>query len=455
MRMHNETATTGVAARWPSRFGTRSTLRGLPLPFLVRGYWESSAWVVIAMMAVVAVRVHELFPVLAAIRPALLAGVGGMTVLLMHSSEAVVYQATREPLVRLVTAYYLWTVLTFPFALWSGRAMNAYQVFIPLLLLVLAFAMSAPTRARLWQLQMGLVGACAFLSARLAVSGITIADNRLTSGGGYDPNDLASLMAFTMPLAAGIALRERGAKRLAAVVALPLLALIIAKTGSRGGAVALVMGMGVFILGQRSGRMRVTLTVLAMIGAIGLWSFGPPVFRARLLSMTELETDYNFSAYTGRKAVWERARGYIREHPLTGVGYENFPIAEGKTWEKIGEVGKWSAAHNAYLQAFAELGLIGGCLFLALLISAGRRAYALWRRSERRIALGIPDRPEMLAALMAFCTSAYFLSHAYSWALFALLGLIFLADRVTQADFATAGCLPDGVAPRRHLRGQE
>jgi O-antigen ligase len=285
------------------------------------------------------------------------------------------------------------------------------------------------------------------------MSGITVAEDRLTSGGGYDPNDLAALLAFTAPLAAGIALRERGKQRLAALATLPLLALIIAKTASRGGVLALVVGMGVFILGQR-GKRRVMLIVLAIIAAAGMWSFGPPVFRARLLSMTELQNDYNFSAYTGRKAVWSRARGYFLEHPITGVGYENFPVAEGETWERIGMAGKWSAAHNSYLQAFAELGMIGGCLFLALLLSAGRRAYALWKRSARRAALGIPDRPEMLAALMAFCTSAYFLSHAYLWALFTLLGLIFMSERVTRAEFAAAGYTPEPTAARRRPGGQ-
>jgi O-antigen ligase len=190
---------------------------------------------------------------------------------------------------------------------------------------------------------------------------------------------------------------------------------------------------------------------LMAVAVIGLWNFSP-TFSARIDSIINVEGDYNLTDETGRKAVWARGRGYIRENPLVGVGAGNFGVREGLYFQQeyFGQRGgKWSAAHNAYVQAYADLGLIGGSIFVALLIWGVIATLGLWR-GVRGMA-GLVHRPEYLAALCAFIASSVFLSHAYYFPLLALLGIIAVARR-GLLDGGDARLAAATRAPRRPLR---
>src|SRR5690606_29358979 len=96
---------------------------------------------------------------------------------------------------------------------------------------------------------------------------------------------------------------------------------------------------------------------------------------------------------------------------------------------------KWSTAHNAYVQVFAELGTIGGSIFVLILLGAARTALPFWRANPRKQERAPPiHRPEFLASMTAFAGGAYFLSHAYFMPVYAVLGIIALADRVRAAE---------------------
>jgi O-antigen ligase len=237
-------------------------------------------------------------------------------------------------------------------------------------------------------------------------------------------------MAITIPIAIGVARRERGKRRLFALGVTLVFSAVVVKTGSRGGALALIAGAVVFALGFGGARKFYALAGLAITLMVG-WAASPPDFRARMQSLTNVEDDYNYTAYGGRKQIWKRGRGYIMQHPLTGVGVGNFPIAEGEYARQLGRPAKWSAPHNAYLQAFSELGIPGGLIFVGLLFATAKRAWPMWRQTRSS---GEWHRPEYLAALAAFAAGGYFLSQAYFYLLFGLCALIALADRARLLD---------------------
>jgi O-antigen ligase len=294
--------------------------------------------------------------------------------------------------------------------------------------MLLAILLCSPDRQRVRSVVLGFCIAACVLGALTMVTGLSLggAEERLTTGGTLDSNDLAAVMALTLPFALGVLRRERGRKRLIGAGAVLLCTVVVIRTGSRGGALALAVGALLFTLGFPGTRKFFALGALC-VASLVTWQFAPHTFRDRMQSLTSVEEDYNYTAYAGRKQIWARGRGYIKEHPVFGVGVGNFSIAEGDFAAALGRPAKWSAPHNAYLQAFSELGLFGGALFVAILITSARRAWRMWYSTRSLPAEW--HRPEFFSAICAFAASAYFLSHAYFYPLFAICGMIALADR--------------------------
>jgi exopolysaccharide production protein ExoQ len=80
---------------------------------------------------------------------------------------------------------------------------------------------------------------------------------------------------------------------------------------------------------------------------------------------------------TGRTQIWDAVLS-IHTNPLLGTGYESFwlgPRIE-KVWQAAGMTGVIEA-HNGYLEAYLQLGMIGVCLLLGFVIAGYRN---IWKR---------------------------------------------------------------------------
>lgn len=420
--------TAPVAGPFP-RGRERPNLRPVRSP-----WWDAAPWLALLLIIVGAVRLHELVPPLRVLQPALLVTIGGGALLLVKSPPSVRRSLGRHPLMRLVFAYWLFMVATLPLAIYSGRALGVVKYFLPAVVLLAAVLVCAPTRQSLRRLQLGTVLATAVYAAYVLLFG-TSRSGRLDAGlGAYDSNDMAALLGLMLPLALGLIRTERRWVRLAVAGAAVLFLLAVIASGSRGGALGLGAGAIVYVLGLKSRRRFLGLGVLA-VATLLVWNFSPS-FQERMSSLTNLEDDYNTTHEYGRKAVWKRGRQYIRENPIIGVGAGNFPDREGLYFAEAYSGlrgGKWSTAHNAYVQAFAELGILGGSLFVAILLYGVRHAWRLWRgvRAGGRL---LVHRPEFLAGLAAYLVSGIFLSHAYFLPMVALLALTAMASASAAAD---------------------
>ncbi|MDF1502853.1 O-antigen ligase family protein, partial [Roseisolibacter sp. H3M3-2] len=422
----------------------------------LRGYWRHSAILAVLLTAVVGARAHELIPILPKVRPALvMAAVGGFLAL-TSTSPAVRRTALGDPLFKLPAAYFGWAALTAPFALWVGMSIKGLQGAVPALVACLVILLCEPTQRTVERLQRGFVLGCA-LTAVLAQTRGYSTDGRLTTGASLDSNDLAAVMALVVPLCAGLVARARNVMKLLWGGVLATLIGTLVMTGSRGGVIAIVVSTAVYVAGQ-PGRRRVLYALGAVLAATTAYSMGSATFKERMTSFfVEGQQDYNYTDWTGRRAVWQRARGYFVQSPVIGVGFQNFPVAEGETCKRMfpGRGCKWSDTHNAYLQAASELGLPGIGLFVAMLVAGARRAFPMWRSSAARAGRGAMHRPEFLAAMSGFAASATFLSHAYFYLMFALLALIALASRTAARVSAPVAYAPGEppVPVRRGVRG--
>jgi O-antigen ligase len=139
---------------------------------------------------------------------------------------------------------------------------------------------------------------------------------------------------------------------------------------------------------------------------------------------------------TGRQDFWQVAVDAFGEEPLRGHGAGTYEFS----WEQLRSLPQPSHdAHSLYLEAFAELGLLGGLAVLALVGTLLWTGFGAWR------AAGGPRR-EMYAALLAgqlaFAVGAaidWFWEIAAMGAIFFLLSAVLVAARCAQLAVAGGG----------------
>ena len=148
--------------------------------------------------------------------------------------------------------------------------------------------------------------------------------------------------------------------RRAAVAALLLVGLLAAQ--SRGALAALALALPVVPLAQRRKRAGLAL-VAALVLACGAW-----MAMGGRLSVLESR-----GLRSNRLALWADAARMAREFPVFGAGFNAFgtayvPYQTTDRYEWYGE------AHNEYLQAVTDTGLVGAGLVGVLLVTLIRRA---------------------------------------------------------------------------------
>jgi O-antigen ligase len=405
---------------------------------------------IFAFMVIVVFRLHELLPrVILLVRPALVMGPLVLWYVWRHSSPAIRMSMTRDKIMRGVAFYFCWAVLSVPFSLYPRLAYDTTFGFFPLLLLTAVVALLPANRRNLDAVLFMLMAGGGLLGiAALAVGNTS--GGRLQVTQSLDPNDLAAMMAMTAPLALGLAFRVKGWRRLCAIAVIFITALVIVRTDSRGSSIGFAVGMIMVILLSRGTRRLVGLLLVA-VGAVVLWNAAPSSYKERMQSLNDVGSDYNATDYYGRKQVWKRGLEYAATNPILGVGVGCFPVAEGNRLAKVGMRGKWSASHNAYVQALAELGFPGGLTFLFIMFSSMRMAirWSSWNRSRP-----VPpdeQRPELAACMFGLAVASFFLSFAYFWAWFAIWGICSLAGRAYIGALAHGGSVTKAPAGQRRL----
>lgn len=206
-----------------------------------------------------------------------------------------------------------------------------------------------------------------------------------------DPNDFALLLAFGCLISLWLAAdRGFGLPRVAWSIPLGVLGYAILLTQSRGGLLALAAGVMTWMASLVRARW-----VFIAVGVAGPLSL--PLLGGRLARMSiESETAQQ------RIHLWYDALEEFRGAPIFGIGTNTLE-------DRIGLV-----AHNSFVQAFAEMGLLGGMTFIAAFVMA----LLILRPQGRRDVLVLDDqlsrmRPYLLASVVTFSTGLYSLTRCY------------------------------------------
>ena len=167
------------------------------------------------------------------------------------------------------------------------------------------------------------------------------------------------------------------------LVAVAVVLAAMVGSGSRSCYAAAVIGVVVSALVYRRlpvgrrillavGIMMAIAVFIAVGAASGLW--------ARTLWTRIVVLSQRGLAEGGRDQIWSAGLQMGAEHPLLGIGIGNFPV------ELVMRKGRFMMAHNDFITHFAETGIPGILLYLAMLAAVVRLA---WRTAEPRLRAGL------------------------------------------------------------------
>ncbi|MFT7487384.1 MAG: putative inorganic carbon (HCO3(-)) transporter [Candidatus Paceibacteria bacterium] len=248
------------------------------------------------------------------------------------------------------------------------------------------------TRERLRMLLWVITLSFAFFGAKSGLVGVvTLGRMEILQGPGgmmMDNNDFALALAMSVPMMVMVGLSEkRQLLRKALLVCVPLTAITIGLTHSRGGFLALSTGTMIMIMRSRKRVMGFSLMLLVLRGGALL---GPSGVVNRVQSIGEYEED---SSAQARFAAWRTAAVMIRANPVFGVGFghfqDNYKRYDPANLDQTLKKSKSHVAHNSYLQIWAECGTPTFMLYLFMMLlcfldlwdvrrMAMRRYYASW-----------------------------------------------------------------------------
>lgn len=334
-------------------------------------------------------------------------------------------------LVAAVVAFMGWAVTSLLWSLDNALALDALLRWgLSFLLMAIVFTAARDRRSAV--LICGAFAVSAALSTVIGAAAGRSVDGRLT-GTLADPNEFAAFLVPALLIAGALAATAANALRRLAFAGVALICGVgILLTGSRGGIIAALAALAAWLVFGGRWRFRV-LAAAAVIGVVAiayLNAYADPATRDRVMQVTaqdELASDGG----TGRTDIWRVGLRAFDDNPVRGAGVGNYTEATPRYLDQPGLVRRSDfffetpkVAHNMYLQALVEVGIVGTSLFgLALLLvmrSAVRAARAFRRRGDDQMEL---LSRSLLAGLVGTLAADFFISGQYQRALWILAGL--------------------------------
>ncbi len=300
----------------------------------------------------------------------------------------------QQPLAPTVGAFVLWVLLSILWAYDKDDALRTTVSFLGLLGLMVVIGL-------LERRYLLLAWAGLAFSAALSVPGGYIlpapeGSDMAVSGrfgpGGAGPNTYSLIVAIAF-FAAYFGLLRR--HRIIAYLLIPVFLYGIFATGSRTGLIALVATPLLALLVPRlAGRLGWRTLLMYVLGAAAIAVIAlaiPSVAEIALERYSTLSQIQSEETWNGRWANWQGALDVIASHPVLGVGAGNYAEAalgysesvQAHSARKAATKGEPSGAtHNIVLGVASELGLVGLILFLGILFFLFNTAVPIAQRSD-------------------------------------------------------------------------
>jgi O-antigen ligase len=383
----------------------------------------------LGFMATLLLRPADIVPQLAVLQPAKIFALGALG---LWAIEKMVRQDATWPRCRL-DPYFAWLTVALLASSFTGTnppvSIALFQdVFVKVIILyvLLLNLVDSPRRAAATLTTIAAV--CASLGVYALHAKVTGQAQIEGSRAGFvgllgDPNDLALCLLMGMPFLATASMQVRGPTRWIYRILLVAVVAGIVSTQSRGG--FLGMGAAGFILLREKVRSRALQFGILAVGMAALMAVSGMSKR----SSGGGEGDGIDESAQGRLDAWKAGMRMAKARPLLGVGYDrfadNYPtyVTNAVIWGKL-------EAHNSFVKAFAETGILGFVPFMAMVVLSFRSAARLRRRrDELEDPLERSAVASLLPTMVAFWIAAFFLSQCWSWFTFILLALVAATER--------------------------
>jgi len=324
--------------------------------------------------------------------------------------------------------FFLWMILATPFSSWRGgstqRVIDYSRVGIIFLLIIGGLAVTwKDIRAVFFTI--AAAAAVNLATARLFTENINGRIELQASGTIGNSNDLAAHLLLVLPFVLFFVL-GRGRSVIVQIAGLGLLAYgvwVILGTASRGALVALFF-VALSILVRATLMQRIALVMVGILLTIGTIAILPGQTLARLGALFGEEHKEAGESADSRWYLFKKSLEYTMQHPLVGVGPDQFATFEGKSSLAEGHYGNWHATHNAFTQVSSECGIPAFLFFTGGLGSACFMVLRTYRKAKREGYTEIADACFCyLLAMTGYMVALVFLAGAYSFKLPAMVGL--------------------------------
>lgn len=264
----------------------------------------------------------------------------------------------------LALAFAIWSALSLSWSINVGTSLGRAVTFAQLAILTVVVWQYARTEVRQTALMQAYVlGAYVVAIGTLMSYATGLGIEGRYASEGFNPNDASCILALGVPIAWRLTVSSARGQALLNACYLPIAVVAALLTGSRGGFLALLIGLTIIPLSLRqlSPKARFGLSLLATGALVAAFLIVPQQLLERIGTTGQAVAEGDF---TGRIAIWEAGVQVFVEHPVLGVGAGTYSEAVEPM------LGKASLAHQTFLSVLVEEGSIGLALYGAMMIAA-------------------------------------------------------------------------------------
>jgi O-antigen ligase len=365
-----------------------------------------------------------------------LAMITALAGLIIATASGLVWRAFRVPSINLLVLFTAWMVVCLPFSFWKmGSIAELKDVWLKSLVVAVVVCAALQTIAHCRKAAYVLALGVSVILIMGMIYG-TYEYGRLIIPGGSlsNPNEIANRLTVGLPFCLFVFRNEKkfSLRRFLLLIAFPLFLLMIFRTGSRAGVLALlVLAAAMFLEANITQKLALLCTWMLIV--VGVASFVPrdawirftTIFgsseeRPTAFANTTPETNdvavgYANSSRVARKQLLLRGLQMTLRHPIFGVGVGNFVPAEAHQTQEEGRRAAWHENHNTFLQISSETGIPGLIMYLCALSYCIRSTYSIYRQSRADARLSDINRLAfcLLLSLLCWTMGAFFDSQGY------------------------------------------